>query len=144
MKAIINSLALALAEDADYGHVGLSTAKAFAETWVSENADLFAAPPVAKAAYGAAVLGHQPPTPTGAPETFQVRPESGEVAAKFLQRVVGPDGLTDSQRAGVARGIPLCPNCQQPTSDHLPGCARIPELGTDPRAVTKAPLPPSS
>ena len=139
MKAIVNALTLALIDE--YGGT-LEDARSFSARFVEENGDLFA-PTNAKQA-PVAGFQHAGQPVTGAPETFQVRGESDEVAAKFLQRAVGADGLTDSQRAGVTRGIPLCPNCQQPTNDHLPGCARIPELGTDPRAVTKAPLPPSS
>lgn len=59
--------------------------------------------------------------------------------------VVGADGLTDAQRNALQRGIGLCPNCQQPKDDHLPGCARVANGGMppmDPRAVTKAKLPP--
>jgi hypothetical protein len=59
--------------------------------------------------------------------------------------VTGADGLTDAQRNALQRGIGLCPNCQQPKDDHLPGCARVAQGGMspmDPRAVTKPKLPP--
>lgn len=52
--------------------------------------------------------------------------------------------------AYVAAGYEFCPNCQQPTHDHLPGCSRrdmgqgkgTVSFGADKRAVTKDPLPP--
>ena len=40
----------------------------------------------------------------------------------------------------LARGVGLCPNCQQSNADHAPGCAR--SSGEDPRAVTRQALPP--
>lgn len=55
--------------------------------------------------------------------------------------VLGADGLTDRQRAAVAT-VGLCPNCQQPKNDHLPGCARI-DATFDNRSVTKDRLPPA-
>jgi hypothetical protein len=94
-KQIINALTLALAESDAGWDIG--QAKAFAEAFVAENADLFTAPG-AGPAFGAARV--------------------------------------------VKSTVPLCPNCQQPTDDHLPGCARIPDTGTDPKAVTKNPLSP--
>lgn len=93
---------------------------------------------------------------TGVPlygnETWQARKERGTgdqaVAAKHIQHVVGPDGLTDAQRVALAKGVGLCPNCQQSNERHLPGCLRDPANGfTDKergRAVTKAKLPPAA
>lgn len=68
------------------------------------------------------------------------QPEDGTARAVVHRvSVVGPDGLTDVQRAAVGT-VGLCPNCQQPRTSHLPGCAVA--SGENPRAVTKAPLPP--
>ena len=82
-------------------------------------------------------------------ETFQVRAGDDKVAGKFLQRVVGPDGLTDQQRLGAAT-VGLCPNCQQPVNAHLPACLRdTAKGGFEPsdasyrRAITDKPLPPA-
>lgn len=66
--------------------------------------------------------------------------DDAEHAFRFYAPVVGPDGLTDKQRAAVG-GVGLCRNCQQPKDDHLPGCALY--SGEDPKAVTKSPLPPA-
>lgn len=66
--------------------------------------------------------------------------DTKEAAYGTYSPVVGPDGLTDKQRNALGN-VGLCPNCQQPNSDHLPGCARASR--EDPNAVTKNPLPPA-
>lgn len=67
--------------------------------------------------------------------------DDAEHAFRVYAPVVGPDGLTDGQRAAVQTGVGLCRNCQQPKTHHLPGCAL--HSGEDPKAVTKSPLPPA-
>lgn len=67
--------------------------------------------------------------------------DDAEHAFRVYAPVVGPDGLTDGQRAAVQAGVGLCRNCQQPKTHHLPGCAL--HSGEDPKAVTKSPLPPA-
>jgi hypothetical protein len=109
-QAIVNALTMALME---YGHAELTefaSAKAFAARFVADNAELFAAPSPSRAAPAAPARGG------------------------------GQYELSERQQKGLDRGIPLCPNCQQPTNDHLPGCARASQ--EDPRAVTKTPLSP--
>jgi len=141
-KALANALTLAVVEQLG---LDIQTARAFANDFVEENADLFGAPDkVSHVQALGQVIGHVV-TPQGnvGDQTWLARPGTNEVAPKHLVRVVGDDGLTDKQRIGAAT-VGLCPNCQQPTNDHLPGCARIPETGSDSRAVTKQPLPPSS
>jgi hypothetical protein len=130
MKAIINSLTLALVEG--FEGMDIKFAKEFATQFVEDNADLFVAKPAAPAG--------RPPRPTDLREPGQPLAE-GELprAVKHYVPVVGPDGLTDIQRAAVG-GVGLCPNCQQPNNRHLPGCARA--SGEDRKAVTKTALPP--
>lgn len=72
--------------------------------------------------------------------------DTKQVAHGVYTPVLGPDGLTDGQRAAIANGVGLCPNCQQPKDNHLPGCARVGARGfepVDPKAVTKDRLSPS-
>ena len=72
-----------------------------------------------------------------------------ENADLFMQRApaspqpVRPDaqGLLPHQAAAVGT-VGLCPNCQQPKNNHLPGCAR--QTGEEPTAITKNPLSPAS
>ena len=85
----------------------------------------------------------QPEVPLYSNENWPARKGTDQVAAKYIQRVVGPDGLTDGQRIGLSKGIALCPNCQQPETTHLPGCSRIPGVGSDARARTEGRLPPA-
>lgn len=113
MKPIINALAMFLALEPSLVDVTLPQAMDIATRFVDENAELFAAPaPVFKTA----------PAPT-------------------QTRVVGGAALTPEQEAAIGT-VGLCPNCQQPNNNHLPGCAR--QSGEDPRAVTKNPLPAAS
>lgn len=169
MKAIINSLAMALAmEDL----MPLPDALAFAKDWVEQNHELFGPPVIVDyqgRALGAQPIATVPPSyqpgdlgraitapevsPEGVPlygnENWQRRQERGTgeqaVAAVHIQHVVGPDGLTDAQRIGAAT-VGLCPNCQQPKNNHLPGCLRDPRAGftekEQGRAITKDRLPP--
>lgn len=145
-KALVNALAMALALEPDLS-ITLPQALAFAEGFVESNAELFELPPVSVtqgiaamvAIPGALRAGPAPsvdvkPTPTG------VSHDTREAAYGTFTPVVGDDGLTDKQRAAVGN-VGLCPNCQQPNNDHLPGCARA--SGEDPRAVTKRGLSPS-
>jgi len=76
-------------------------------------------------------------------DAVQVRRGNDERAPKFVVATRGADGLTAEQARGRAMGIPLCKNCQRPEDNHLPGCARIPGVGSDARAVTKGQLPPA-
>lgn len=81
-------------------------------------------------------------------DTFEVRKGNDRVAGRFIVAQRGADGLTASQRAGVERGVGLCPNCQQPVDAHVPGCLRDPRNGfredERSRVVTKSPLAPTS
>lgn len=54
----------------------------------------------------------------------------------------GAVGLMAHQQDAIANGVGLCPNCQQPKNNHLPGCARA--TGEDATATTRAALPPAS
>jgi hypothetical protein len=97
--------------------------------------------------------GRAVPSRNDAPPQVRPRGEPGllehdtkQVAHGVYTPVLGPDGLTDNQRAAMARGVGLCPNCQQPKTDHLPGCSRVSANGfepVDPKAVTKDPLSPA-
>lgn len=51
-------------------------------------------------------------------------------------------GLTPKQQAALDSGFRLCANCQQPTNDHLPGCAVA--SGEVRLAITRDPLAPST
>ncbi len=133
-KAIVNALAMALAMDLD---IELPAALEFAARWVEENDDLFT-----PMAYKATA-----PAPGREAEAVQTARESDRGVASptnpaGVQRVavLNANGLTAAQQAALDGGIGLCPNCQQPTNNHLPGCARA--SGEDPKARTKAPLPP--
>lgn len=109
--------------------VPLADALAFATQWVEENPDLF----TNKATQAINRVNT---------EVSLASVTSGiEGGRSQVQRVpvVGSDGLTEAQRAAVGN-VGLCPNCQQPNTDHLPGCAR--RSGEAPRAVTSGPLPP--
>ena len=81
-------------------------------------------------------------------DTFEVRKGDDKVASRRIVAQRGADGLTAAQRRGVDAGIALCPNCQLPENDHIPGCLRNPKSGFTEkernRAVTKPPLPPSA
>lgn len=58
-----------------------------------------------------------------------------------------PGDIMPHVRRAIERGTALCPNCQQPSDDHLPGCSRVSSNFLPPvdgRAVTKGPLPPAS
>lgn len=52
----------------------------------------------------------------------------------------GPHRLSPGQQMALDGNVPLCQNCQQPVTDHLPNCARATAI--DQRAVTKDPLAP--
>lgn len=139
MKAIINSLTLALVE---YG-MDVAAAKTFATNFVTENADLFTAqdqlPRTAQPPANQVALW---PRPIDLREPGQPLDEDAPIERAVVHKVpvVGPDGLTAKQRAAIG-GVGLCANCQQPNNGHLPGCAK--ESGEDKRAVTKDPLPPA-
>jgi hypothetical protein len=84
-------------------------------------------------------------------DSFQVRRGTGEgeraVTDRFIVAQRGPNGMTARQQAGLDRGVGLCPNCQQPADDHIPGCLRDPRNGFRPeeqqRAVTKGTMSPT-
>lgn len=69
-------------------------------------------------------------------------------ASRFLVAQRNPNGLTAVQQAGVDRGKSLCPNCQNPEDEHVPGCLRDPDNGFSgrerKRAITHDRLPPIS
>lgn len=144
-KAIVNSLTLALVEewgelDGQTVSITLRDARDFAARWVEENADLLSPEP---SLFMPAMLQQAPaPQPVRAAPTAPVGTtyDTKEAAYGTYVPVVGPDGLTEKQRAAVGKQG-LCPNCQQPTDDHLPACAR--QSGEDPKAVTKKGLPPA-
>jgi hypothetical protein len=117
-KAFVNALAMALLEEGFIGGDGISLAdgKAFAERFHEANPELFTTALAQRMDPRAA-----PPPPTP-------------------QRPPSADDLSEAQSAALASGIGLCPNCQQPNNDHLPGCARA--TGEDNRAVTKNKLTP--
>lgn len=132
-KAIVNALTIALAMQED---MPLGQADAFAQRFVADNIDLFTV-------VVQQVTGPTAPTVIGGPVrpvSDQSEPNPQNPANRMTVPVRGPDGLTAAQRAAVESGIGLCPNCQQPTNDHLPGCARA--SGEDPKARTKSALPP--
>lgn len=147
MKALVNALTLALL-DADQFGSDIAGAREFATQFVTENAELLNALPktVADSAQqqalvtpNTAVPGEWNQNPDG---TFSaVRASGGDRATVMVVQTQGPDGLTPKQRAAVGT-IGLCPNCQQPRNDHVPGCSVA--SGYDVRAVTKTPLPPIS
>jgi hypothetical protein len=78
-------------------------------------------------------------------DAVMVRSAHGEgeraVSARFSVASKGQDGLDAVQAQAVAQGRTLCPNCQHPEDDHLPGCSRIPGMGSDAKARTKGALP---
>lgn len=126
-KAIINALSMALAlQRPDVTDLG--DCQSFAAGFVAENAELFDQP-------SRVVHSKQPDAPQR-----QAPAESRDFIHGTYVPVKGPDGLTDKQRAALQTGVGLCPNCQQPTNDHLPACARA--SGEVPKAVTKPALPP--
>ncbi len=136
MKAVINALTLHLLR------VGLTTsfevAGNVAASFVEENAELFTAPSPPKG-------GGYPTLPTQADRQYIVGDDPDQAirpSSVFQPRQ--PGELMPHQKAAVEAGRQLCPNCQQPTNDHLPGCARVGVGGfspMDPKARTKAPLP---
>lgn len=143
MKAAINALAMKLAmyPHEVQGAARLADAVEFATEFFNENAELFSAPAQTvggmKAVPGVAVRDGRPPVADDPDQA--IRP-----SAVFQPRQ--PGELMPHQQAAVAEGRQLCPNCQQPTNDHLPGCARVGTGGfppMDPKARTKAPLPPA-
>lgn len=115
-KAIINALTIAAYEAGIV--VNLGDAKAFAEQFVAENEELFSIPSGPQI-IARALSTPPPPTP---------------------QRPPSRDDLSPAQIAALSDGRGLCPNCQQPTDDHLPGCARA--TGEDNKAITKNKLNP--
>lgn len=127
MKSAINALTLDLATRLN---VDIGVAKQFATSFFEENADLFSAPAVAKGPV---------PANVARPASLPAPQATGDFVHGTYVPVVGPDGLTDQQRAAVGT-VGLCQNCQQPKNAHLPGCAVA--SGEAPRAVTKDPLPP--
>lgn len=124
MKALVNALTLALVRE----DMGWEAAFKFAEQFVADNAELFAPKEVRVSGPVALTEGVRP-----------VAPEQGDRAIVHHVPVVGPDGLTDRQRAAVGT-VGLCPNCQQPKNAHAPGCAVA--SGEDPKARTANRLPP--
>jgi hypothetical protein len=145
--AIQNALTLALLRE---GVTDFATAEAFAARFVEDNDELFTGPPVSHAQALAAMVAVPAALEAVPPvEPLVVHDASGQPvrhigphnpAGVMRVPVVGPDGLTNAQREALAKNIPLCANCQQPTNDHLPGCAKA--SGEDPKARTKPPLAP--
>ena len=145
MKALINALTLAFIE----AGLVVEAAKARAIAFVEDNGELWSAPSVTKSVLPSYPVDLREP---GQPLDEDPYPTWREMATQYDERfpieraivhkvsVVGPDGLTDKQRAAVG-GVGLCQNCQQPNNSHLPGCARASK--EDMRAVTKDPLPPA-
>lgn len=154
-KALANALTLALL-DWDRGDDAMTVieAREFAAQFVEDNLDLLG-PPVIVDMQGRS-LGPQPVASVpafsqgrwNAGDSVLVREAHGAgekaVAAKFSVAPKGADGLDAVQAQAVAQGRPLCPNCQHPEDDHLPGCARRPGEGSDFKAKTKNPLPAST
>ena len=118
-KAIVNALTLALLEGGiGNTDINFATSKAFAEEFVAENAELFIAPAQLRGARGDAAPASKPRT------AYE---------------------LSEQQEEAIAAGVKLCPNCQQPVTDHLPGCSRAFADPNDPflkGAVTKNKLNP--
>lgn len=147
-KAVINALTMALVLDGLYGDA--KDALDWATEFVTNNPELFAqqaapqAHPLAPARTSERKFG-----PERAPGTWQagdtalLREGTTEVSPRMTVAQRGSDGLTRRQRLGVEAGVKLCPNCQNPKNDHLPGCSRIPGSGTDRKAVTQATLAPT-
>lgn len=133
MKAAVNALTLALATE--YQFLDIVTAKEFAVRFFEDNADMFSAP-----AYREATPAEVKRVLSSSDARAVVGASDPERAPVFTQPVIGPDGLTDKQRAALGT-VGLCPNCQQPKDDHLPGCARA--SGEDPKARTKDRLSPA-
>lgn len=137
MKALINALTLFLLDSGLTNDI--ARARVFAEGFVSENADMLSLQPV-PALPPAVQTALRRDNLDGT--SREVVTDDAELPRAIVHKVpvVGPDGLTDVQRAAVASGVGLCANCQQPKNRHLPGCARA--SGEDPKARTKDPLPP--
>lgn len=138
-KAVAEAKATSVAELTlamlDQGEVPLSTAR----QWAEECIGFLGQAPAVKRQSPAV----NAPT-TGGGEEFNGK-DDAEHAFRWIVPVVGPDGLTDKQRAALGN-VGLCPNCQQPNNGHLPGCARTGSNGfepMDPKARTKPPLPPA-
>lgn len=142
-KALVNALVIALLDE---GMCDITQAREFSARFVEENEELFRQDPLP---YPTTGFVAQPATPAQIAEA--VRPartgariiEDGE-SIRVRAKPATAGTLTAKQQAALDGGIGLCPNCQQPTNDHIPGCARIAVGGMppmDPRAVTRSPLP---
>lgn len=133
MKAAINALTMALLEFDEY-RGDVPGAKEFATAFFTENADLFAAP----------VFKAQSQQQGVRREVIRNIDDEAAIRPSQVFQPRQPGELMPQQAAAVAAGQPLCPNCQQPTNDHLPGCARVGSNGFGPmdaKARTKSPLP---
>ncbi len=137
MKAVINALTLHLLR------VGLTTsfevAGNVAASFVEENAELFSQP------VGVRSAGRGSPVEVAGRQPISDDPDQAIRPSSVFQPRQ-PGELMPHQQAAVETGRQLCPNCQQPTNDHLPGCARVGAGGfaaMDPKASTKNPLPPA-
>lgn len=131
MKAAINALTLDLATRLN---VDLGVARQFATTFFEDNADLFSAPAPGGPVRLTESLGAR------VAAALDAAVENPERARVLQVPARGNDGLTDKQRAAMST-VGLCPNCQEPNNDHLPGCARA--SGEVPNAITKTQLPPT-
>ena len=148
-KPFVNALAMALALD---GAMDLPAALEFATEFEEDNRELlgdavsFASAPISagpsRQGIQAALAQAGVDDPEGAPTSIVNRGDENRATTRYAP-VLGIDGLTDKQRAATKNCVGLCQNCQQPENDHLPGCARIPGMGSDMRARTKAALPPA-
>lgn len=99
---------------------------------------------IAKAIASEAPLGKQARRPAVEPVYDDELDDDLAEAESFRPSRNWRGTQADAKAAEVARqqakGAPLCPNCQQSSLAHAPGCARA--SGEDPRAVTRQALPP--
>jgi len=131
-KAIVNALTLKLIADPETA-LPFPLAQRIAEEFVAENAELFAPVKQVRVAGPMAFVEDALPVEDESLPPLPPRPPRD------------PNALMPAQQVALQRGIPLCPNCQQPANDHLPGCARVEWNGweaVDKRAVTKNKLSP--
>lgn len=130
MKAIVNALTIALFREHRYE---FDDAERFAVEFVKENHELFMVPQAPR-------TSTVPVKVADLREPGQPLDENNRIVVHKVP-FVGVDGLTAKQREAVQAGVQLCRNCQQPITEHLPGCAKA--SGEDPRATTKGTLPPA-
>ena len=107
--------ALAMKLALEFPGYALPEALTFGEAFVAENAELFTYKP-----------------DKVAPQAMTTKPRSAYE-------------LSAEQEQALATGVGLCPNCQQPKNDHLPGCSRAFADPNDPflkGAITKNKLNP--